>query len=90
MARVRERLHRHGLEGVVGGHVLEDLDGREGRLVLIASAWALLQRTRADLVIPEQPESGSLIMLVVADEAVVRPDLQKILSDGRLHFRPSD
>lgn len=31
---------------------------------------------RADLIVSEQPESGSLIMLVVGDQAIVCPNLK--------------
>lgn len=43
----------------------------------------------AHFVVAKQPESGCLIMLVVADEAVVRPNLKKILTSSGFDVRPA-
>lgn len=43
----------------------------------------------AHLVVPKQPEAGGLVMLVVADQAVVRSDLQQILPSCTLHLGTS-
>lgn len=44
LARVRESFHRHGLEGVVRGDVLEDLDGGEGGFVLRSARLVIVER----------------------------------------------
>ena len=44
--------------------------------------WNAEQRT--DLVVSEEPEARCLIMLVIADETVVRPNLKQVLPGGRI------
>lgn len=71
-----EGFHRHCLECVVGGNVLKDLGRGKGCFVLISQLRVHNDETSAaDLIIAEQPESRCLIVLVVADQAIVCSDL---------------
>ena len=77
---MRERLHGDGLVGVVGGDVLEGLNGGEGGLVLrgdrgervsqggerLGGVWDGRREEGTNLVVSEEPDSRGLVVLVVA------------------------
>lgn len=79
-----ERLDRHGLLCVISRDILEDLWGCEGFAILEASRMRSAKRklstlsVRSHLVITDEPDSRGLIVLVIGDHNVIRPDLQEI------------